>query len=169
MFMLQVQTVPYLISVGIPPLQAASVYGIIGALSVVGMITSGWMAGRVGFRAVGIASFAMTLTGVALLDTMGHLQQAMVLGAFVLTFGISQGTRGPLIATLSARLFDGPAAGSIFGTITAFGSLGGAFGSWLAGLLYDASGTYEVSFAVAAVSLLFAATPFVAVPEFRTR
>jgi cyanate permease len=169
MYMLLIQVVAYLVSIGVPPLKAASIYGIIGALSVAGMITSGFLAGRIGFRATGLSSYAITLTGLVLLFTYQHAPHPAALAGFVLLFGFSQGTRGPLIATLTTRLFTGPAAGSLFGMITACGGFGGAIGSWLSGVLYDASGDYELSFAVAACSLLCASVPFMTLKEFRTR
>ena len=169
MFMVMIQIVAYLVAVGIPPLRAASAFGVLGALSVVGMIGSGLLAGRVGFRAVGLGSYAISIGGIALLDILGHAPHPVALAGFVVLFGISQGTRGPLIATLSARLFGGPAAGSIFGVISAAGGFGGALGSLLAGLLYDASGGYELSFVVAASILLLASIPVMVLPEFRTR
>jgi len=169
MYMLLIQIVAYLVSIGVPPLKAASIYGVIGALSVAGMITSGFLAGRIGFRATGLSSYGITLTGLMLLVTYQHAPHPAALAGFVLLFGISQGTRGPLIATLSTRLFTGPAAGSLFGMITAAGGLGGAIGSWLAGFLYDVSGGYELSFAVAACSLMCASVPFLTLKEFRTR
>ena len=118
---------------------------------------------------MGVCSYALTLTGLAVLEGLHFSSSPAVLVAFVLLFGLTQGTRGPLIATLSTRLFNGPAAGLLFGIITASGGFGGALGSWLAGLLYDASGGYELSFALAAASLVCASIPFATLPEFRTR
>ena len=169
MFMLIIQIVAYLVAVGVPPFRAAGIFGIIGGLSIVGMIGSGWLAGRIGFRAVGVGSYAISLAGIALLDMMSHVPHPALLAGFVIAFGIAQGTRGPLIATLCARLFAGPAAGSVFGIITAAGGFGGALGSLLAGVLFDVSGGYELSFAVAAASLMLASVPFLVLPEFRTR
>ena len=169
MYMLMLQVVAYLIAIGVPPLKAATIFGIVGALSVAGMIGSGWLASRVGFRATGVCSYVITLSGLALLVTYHYSPNPATLAGFVMLFGISQGTRGPLVATLSTRLFDGPAAGSLFGIITSAGGFGGALGTWLAGLLYDASGGYELSFAVAACSLVLASVPFLTLREFRTR
>ena len=41
--------------------------------------------------------------------------------------------------------------------------------SLLAGVLFDVSGGYDLSFAVAAASLMLASVPFFVLPEFRTR
>lgn len=168
-FILIIQLIAYLGASGIPPLQAASSYGVMGALSVVGMVGSGWLAGRIGFRATGIATFAMTLAGVALLAAVSRTRSPLVLAGFVLLFGVSQGTRGPIVATLTTRLFAGPASGSVYGIITAMMGLGGAIGAWLSGALFDLTAGYTASLVAASVFLVLAATPFVTVSEFRTR
>jgi MFS family permease len=168
--MMMIQIVAYLISIGLEPIEAASYSGIIGALSVCGMIGAGWLAGRVGFRITGVTSFGITLASIGLLALLPASPHSAVLTCFIALFGISQGTRGPLVATLTTRHFGGRAAATTFGMITAFGGFGGAIGAWLAGFLYDVSGgRYSLSFACASVSLVFAALPFIVLPEFRQR
>ena len=100
---------------------------------------------------------------------LAHAPPAFALTAFVLLFGVSQGTRGPLIATLATREFPGRMAGPVFGCIAAAGGVGGALGAWLAGWLFDRAGTYDASFWLAAASFVMAALPFVIFPEFRRR
>ena len=167
MYIVMVQSVAYLISTGMTPLRAASVMGIVGMLSLGGMVASGWLAGRVGFATTGVVTFSVSLVGLALLAWLAHSPPAFALAAFVALFGISQGTRGPLVATLATREFLGHAAGPVFGCIAAAGGVGGAIGAWLAGWLYDRTGAYEASFALAGASFVLAALPFVLFREFR--
>jgi predicted MFS family arabinose efflux permease len=169
MTMITIEIVAYLTAHGVPAMQAASSYGVIGGLSVTGMVGSGWLAGRIGFRATAVSTFAMTLTGIALLAAVAHTHSTLVMLGFVLLFGISQGTRGPIVATLTTRLFAGPASGSVYGMVTATSGLGGAVGAWLSGALFDHTGSYTASFVAAALCLLIAATPFVTLHEFHTR
>jgi len=170
MYMMMIQIVAYLISIGLAPIEAASASGVIGALSVCGMIGAGWLAGRVGFRVTGLTSFAITLTSIGLLEALAASPRSAALTVFIALFGISQGTRGPLVATLTTRHFGGRSGATTFGMITAFGGFGGALGAWLAGFLYDISGgRYDLSFAFACVSLVLAALPFLVLPQFRQR
>lgn len=169
MYIVTLQLVAFLIAVGLSPLQAATSFGVVGGLSVLGMIGSGWLAGRIGFARTGLGSFALTLSGIALLFAMHRFAASALLPAFVALFGLSQGTRGPLVTTLAAREFRGRAAGSVLGIVTACGGLGGAIGSLCAGWLYDVTGGYDASLAVAAASLFAAATPFLVCREFRQR
>jgi predicted MFS family arabinose efflux permease len=167
MYLMMVQSVAYLISTGIAPLAAASVMGIVGMLSLVGMVASGWLASRIGYATTGVATFAVTLAGLAMMAWLAHSPPAFALAAFVALFGVSQGTRGPMIATVATREFPGHSAGPVFGCIASAGGIGGAIGAWLAGFLYDAAGTYEPSFVLAGASFVLAAVPFAVFREFR--
>ena len=124
------------------------------------MIASGWLSDRFGYRRTATLSFTLTLAGVALLLALSWQPSVPVLMAFVLLFGVAQGARGPIVASLAAKLFPGPRFATIYGTIFAAMSVGGAAGSWLSGLLYDASGSYVAGFACSMVSLLVAGMPF---------
>ncbi len=167
MYIVMVQSVAYLVSVGLQPIRAATVMGVVGMLSLAGMVLSGWLATRVGFAATGVITFTISLAGLGLLVWLAHSPPAWVLGGFIALFGLSQGTRGPLIATLATREFSGRMAGPVFGCVASAGGIGGAFGAWIAGWLFDRAGTYEPSFIVAAVSMVIAAVPFVVFREFR--
>ena len=116
------QAVAYLVEIGFAPLQAASIYGLVGMISIVGML--------------------------ALLEW--HRAYALV-AAFVLLFGTMQGSRGPLVAVLAVRNFSGDGLGTVYGTIMVGMGLGGAVGSWAAGTLHDLSGDYRAGFLLAAV------------------
>jgi predicted MFS family arabinose efflux permease len=89
---------------------------------------------------------------------------------FVLLFGISQGARGPIVASIAAQVFRGPAFATIYGTIFACMSVGAALGSWISGALFDWTGGYRASFAFSLVCIAIAASPFwVARPLSRGR
>ena len=74
--------------------------------------------------------------------------------AFVLFFGLMQGARGPIIIALVARLFPGGGVGAIYGTLSLAMGLGAGLGSWASGLLYEWTGSYIASFALAIAAAL---------------
>jgi MFS family permease len=67
MYLIIVQSVAYLVDVGYTPLQAATAFGAAGALSVVGVSSSGWLADRFGHRRAATVSFVGTFLGISLL------------------------------------------------------------------------------------------------------
>jgi cyanate permease len=79
-------------------------------------------------------------------------------------FGINQGTRGPIISTLTATLFSGGGVGRIYGTIALGMGFGAATGSWLSGLLHDLTGDYLASFVMAATAAAIGMVTFWTVP-----
>ena len=160
MYLIIVQSVAYLVDVGYTPLQAATAFGAAGALSVVGVSSSGWLADRFGHRRAATVSFIGTFLGISLLLAMSFGASLAMLVAYVLLFGICQGARGPLAAGLSARLFSGPGQATIYGVIFACMSVGSGIGSLLAGALHDLTGGYRAGFVLSMVCVLLAALPF---------
>jgi MFS family permease len=160
MYAMLAQVVAYLVQVGLKPLEAATAFGAQGLLSVMGMMASGWAADRFGFRAAATASFTSTFVGIVFLLLLSIHPAAWLVFPFVLFFGISQGARGPLVASLTARIFRGAGFATINGTIFAGMSVGGAVGSWVSGVLFDWTGGYRASFVFSMACIVIAALPF---------
>ncbi|HET9651127.1 MAG TPA: hypothetical protein VFP36_03000, partial [Usitatibacter sp.] len=91
---------------------------------------------------------------------VGFAPSRWALYGFVLVFGLSQGARGPIVSSLAAKLFPGAGFATIFGTIFAWMSVGSGLGSYMSGVLHDATGGYVASFIVSMTCVLFAAAPF---------
>ena len=83
-FAVSVQLVAYLIESGLPPLQAASIYGLVGMVSIVGTFLAGSLADRIGEMRVAIISYGSTIAGVAALAAHGHSHALVMVAAFVL-------------------------------------------------------------------------------------
>jgi cyanate permease len=167
MYVVIVQTVPFLIEIGHSPLHAATLFGICGMLSIGGVVSAGWLCDRFGLQPVALLTFTLTLTGMSCLLalTFGFVQWLVL--AYVLTFGLAQGARGPIIATLTNRLFAGPSAPALYGIVYASSMIGAGIGSWASGFLHDVSGSYRPSLILAVVGICAAAAPFLLVRAFR--
>ncbi len=167
MFSITVQTVVYLIERGFPPLAAASAFGFAAMLSVFGIVGTGAIADRFGPRRTVSVTFAGSISGVLILFLMSWYPQQSLLVAYVLVFGLCQGARGPIISSMSARLFPGSQTASIYGVLYACNAIGAGTGALLAGLLHDLSGSYRPGFVMAVCALLLAVLPFWRVPDLR--
>ncbi len=168
MFSVVVQLVAFFIETGISPITAASAYGVLGLLSAVSVMSSGFLSDRFGYRQTVTASFDATLAGMGLLFLMSLYPSSLLLAAFVVLFGFSMGTRGPIVASVSARYFAGAHVATIYGTIYAANALGAGFGAWLGGLLHDLTGGYRLGIGVSMLSIFVAATPFWLVSTLRS-
>jgi MFS family permease len=167
MFIVVVQVVAYLVEIGFPPMQAATAWGFSGVLLPIGMLVVGWLDGVIGRRASVLTAYGVTMFGMVLLWLLGRFPSVWLLGAFVVCFGGTLGSRGPLISAIAMRLFRGGHAATIFGMITIGAGLGAALGSWLGGSLHDWTHSYDAGFALAFASLLCAVVPFFAITALR--
>jgi MFS family permease len=167
MFSMLVQLVAFFIDAGFSPLTAASAYGAIGMLSAISVMMSGPASERFGYRQAATASFVGTGTGILLLMAITAAPSSLLLGAFVLVFGLCMGVRGPIVSSMSARLFAGRHVATIYGTIYSANALGAAFGAFLGGLLHDLTGGYVAGLVLALVFVLLAALPFWLQPVLR--
>ena len=155
-----VQTVAYLVDQGYPPIEAALAFGASGMLSIFGVVFSGWLCARYGNRFAATLSFAGTFIGVAALLAFSGIASWVLILVYIVAFGVSQGARGPIVSTLTARIFARGAVASIFGAIFMTMSFGSAFGSWMSGFLHDLTGDYRAAFVFSGVSILAACAPF---------
>lgn len=160
MFSVMVQAVAYLVELGYPPLQAASIYGLIGVLTPIGIIGFAWADGRIGRHASAAISYAFSLCGLAALWALKAHQNMVFMALFVLLVGLSFGARGPMIGATAARIFQGRRFGAIFGTIMVGSGVGVSLGTFIGALLHDWTGGYTAVFLFSGFCVLMGAMPF---------
>lgn len=160
LFSVMVQAVAYMVELGFPALTAASIYGLVGLLTPIGIVAFSWADGRIGRHASAAISYTFSLCGLFALWAMQWSQSVFVVAVFVLGIGLSFGARGPMVGATAARIFKGRRLGHIFGTIMLGSGLGIAFGTFAGASLHDLTGGYTAVFAYSAVSVLLGAMPF---------
>lgn len=159
-----IQIVAYLVDIGFEPLHTATAFGFLGMLSTGGVTASGWMVDRYGRRWTATITYSMTLIGFGLLFLLAVWPGTVLLALFVASFGVSAGSRGPVVSTLAAELFPGGGLGAIYGVITLGMGVGAGMGSWISGMLYDVTSGYVACFAFGAVMAVFGLAQFWLVP-----
>lgn len=167
MYGIVVQLVAFLIDAGYSALGAAGTFGVIGMLSSISVMGSGYIADRFGYRRTVTASFIGTGSGMLLLMAITRWPSEALLLLFVPVFGLCMGTRGPIVSSICARHFAGPSVATIYGTIYASNALGAAFGSLMGGVLHDLSGGYVAGLCFSLVFIAFAVLPFWTVPALK--
>lgn len=160
MFSVMVQAVAYLVELGYAPLQAASIYGLIGVLTPVGIVGFAWADGRIGRHASAALSYAFSLAGLASLWALKAFQTDILLWLFVLLVGLSFGARGPMVGATAARIFQGRRFGIIFGTIMVGAGVGVSVGTYIGATLHDWTGGYTAVFLFSGFCVLMGALPF---------
>lgn len=160
MFSVMVQAVAYLVELGYAPLQAASIYGLVGVLTPLGIIGFAWADGRIGRHPSAAISYLFSLGGLAALWALKAHQGPFLLAAFVLLVGLSFGARGPMVGATAARIFQGRSFGVIFGTIMVGSGLGVAAGTFIGAKLHDLTGGYTAVFLFSGFCIVIGALPF---------
>jgi len=158
------QIVAYLASRGLTLSHAAHVWAISGLLMPVGMIGFNVLADRGGRVLGAAAAYACSALGVVSLWLVRGPDDWPLLTAFVVLFGSTSGSRGPMITTLATLRYSGAHQGRILGSITIGMGIGAGLGAWVGGLLLDRTGSYSAvmmmslgALAIAAAALVFEA------------
>jgi MFS family permease len=159
-------SVAYLVEHGFDPLLAASAFGLAGMLSVIGILGIAWLSDRIGRRQAATLSYLSTICGIVALACVSLYPSPLLLYAFVVLFGLMQGARGPIVVAMVTSLFPG-GVGAVYGALSLAQGFGAGLGSWISGKLYETSGSYVASFAVAALGALAGLATFWVVPSLR--
>ena len=91
----------------------------------------------------------------------------MTFYVFALIFGFTFLITAPLNPTLVGRLYGLSHVGLISGFITTVHHLGGGFGAYLGGLIFDHMGSYRLAFVLSAIMAMVAVLSSMAIAERR--
>ncbi len=147
LFVIMVHIVPHATELGISAASAATVLATIGGLAIIGRVTLGSAGDRIGNRQVFIIGFILMS---AALFWLTPATQMWRLYLFAVVFGFAHGGLGASESPLIARLFGLSSHGVIFGVTSLSFTIGAALGPFLAGYVFDLTGSYQVAFLVSA-------------------
>jgi MFS family permease len=154
--MLLVHQVAFLVDHGIPAMVAASAAGLVGLSSVFAKVGSGWAADVVGRRRTFVAGMIIVLASISLLSVIARSPHGPGVYVYGILMGIGYAATVPIMPAVISDVFGGARFGSIFGALHLANAMGGAVGAWLAGTVFDATGSYRISFLTAGVAAALA-------------
>lgn len=165
-YAVQVHQTQYLVEVGFSPLVAAWALGIVSVVAIPGQIGLGALSDRIGREWVWSASSFGFAVCYAALIALEYAQSTALLYLMVISQGFLGYAMTSVMGPIVAEIFEGPHYGAIFGSITVALIGGGAAGPWVAGLIYDATGSYRPAFLLAiAGCIVSAAAIWIAAPR----
>lgn len=150
-FLVALHQLAFAVNIGFDKLYAAGVLGMGALLSLPGVIVTGTLSDYVGREISAIVTYGTSILGVIFGLMITSPDQHLLLWLHACFFGLTWGARGPAITAKTADLFPGPNLGAILGVITIGTGLGAAAGSWLAGFVFDTTGSYRVAFSLSIV------------------
>jgi MFS family permease len=156
--------VPFAIERGVSPATAATAYGLMSGLNVVGVLAVGALADRGGRKnLLGLVYALRGCAYVALLVAPG----AWSLWSFVVIMGFSWWATLPLTSALTAEVYGLKHLGILNGLAFTGHQIGGALSIQLGGTLRDLTGSYDLPFAIAGLLLFGASLVSFAIREQR--
>jgi len=156
-YAVQVHQTKYLIEVGFSPSHAGWALGLVSLVAVPGQIALGHLSDRVGREwvwTVGCLGFVLCL--LALL-ALRHAPTVLLLYVMVVSQGFLGYGLTSVLGAIPAEIFEGRHYGAVFGTLMLGAISGGAAGPWVAGALYDLTGSYTPAFSIAIAGSVFSA------------
>ena len=152
--MILVHQAVYIVDLGYSKLLAASLVGLVGLIRSMGGILCGLLSDHIerktGYTVGGLLSF----TSILVLLFSKNILSLWMLYIFVILYGLGDGSKSTMAATITGDLFPGNALGRIMSIQSIGFGIGGAIGAYLGGYFYDRMGTYTVSFLLLLVAII---------------
>jgi MFS family permease len=147
---LHVHQVAYLVDHGLAAIAAATVVGAVGFASIFGKAGGGWLSDRVDRELVYVAGVAILVSAALVLLSLGRPPALWAAYFYAVLLGVGYSATAAITPAMVSDRFSGPHFGAIVGVGLMSSAAASAFGPWLAGHLYDTTGSYTAAFLIAA-------------------
>jgi len=153
--MLTVHLPSYVTDNGLKPEHGMTALAIIGLCNMIGSFSAGWLGGR--FSKKFLLSGIYALRAVAILVLISFPLSPLTLYAFAVVIGFLWLSTVPLTNGLVGQIFGMRYAGMLAGVVFFGHQIGSFIGVWLAGYLYDQTGSYHGALVISIGLGVFAA------------
>ena len=147
--------IAFAVDTGYSKFYASSVLSLFGIFRAFGGLAS-IISDRIGREMTLSISAVIGVSGIMLLLLIQNTSQSWMLILYSALFGLGTGMASPAIIASIVDIFQGKRAGPVIGFVLFVGAMGGAFGPWLGGYIYEASGSYLVAFLTSAFTFILA-------------
>ena len=127
---------------GLPPEVGAWALGMIGLFNIVGSLAMGWAGGR--WRMKSLLSLVYVTRAIAIVLFLLAPKTVAVVLVFSAVMGVSFLSTVPPTAGLVAKMFGPANMAMLFGIVMLAHQIGGFFGAYLGGTVYQSTGSYDV-------------------------
>lgn len=149
----------FAVDMGYSEVLAASVFVFFAIAGTLGYFL-GFISDRIGREQTFVLGSLSALAGVGLLLLVRDDSSPWLLYGYGVLVGWGWGVIMPAITATTVDLFQGRHVGAIVGSAMSGFGVGGMVGPWLAGLIHDRSGSYDIAF-VLVEALFLAAMVFI--------
>ena len=159
-----VHLIPFATDRGFSPEAAAKAFGLMATISIAGSLLSGALSDRVGRKNVLGLAYLTRAAAFALLLWWRH---ELALYVFAVLGGVSWLATPPSVIALTGEIYGMRALGTLGGISLLAHQIGGGVSVWLAGVMHDLTGSYDLSFTLAGVALTAASLISFSIAERR--
>jgi MFS family permease len=152
-FLVATHLIPLVTDYGISPVTAGHMLALFGLMSLAGLLIAGPLSDVVGNKIPIALTFLLRFLLFLLVlryQTLGSFY------VFALLFGFTLLITAPLNATLMGKLYGFSHVGLITGCITTIHHVGGGLWTYMGGLIFDQTGSYQLAFVLSAIMALTA-------------
>ncbi|EJE52928.1 arabinose efflux permease family protein [Acidovorax sp. CF316] len=126
---------------GLPPEVGGWSLAMIGLFNIIGSLAMGWAVGR--WRMKSLLSILYATRGIAVLVFLLAPKTTAVMLVFAAVMGVSFLSTVPPTAGLVAKMFGTANMAMLFGVVMLSHQIGGFFGAYLGGSVFQATGSYD--------------------------
>ncbi len=137
--------IKFTVDAGYSSMFSASVFGLFGISLAVGQACA-WFSDWIGREKTITLAAILCIGSLAILLSVKDTSQPVLLYLYATCFGYGAGLYSPTITAGAADIFHGRHFGGIAALLLTGMGIGGAFGPWLGGYIYDISGSYSSAF-----------------------
>ncbi len=142
---------PHAVDIGLSEITAAIIISITSISSTISRLLASFVADRIGYRlTLFLSASVLTLSLIVLVFS----KELWHFYAFALLFGSAWGVSGVVQVTLITEFVGTRSLGTILGSLEIFLTVGGAIGVSIAGIIFDATGSYNTPFVICIVQAL---------------
>lgn len=149
---------------GATPGQAALAMSLVGLGGLTGNLLAGWLADRMPASRLAVILMALPMLATLVIYAGGGLWVSIVAGGLL---GLCSGGDNSVSLLLARRYFSADTFGRASATQMVAAAAGGGISPWLAGLVHDRTGSYDLALIMAAASMGAAALAAWWLPEQR--
>jgi OFA family oxalate/formate antiporter-like MFS transporter len=149
---------------GATPGQAALAMSLVGLGGLTGNLLAGWLADRMPASRLAVIVMAVPMLATLVIYAGGGLWVSIAAGGFL---GLCSGGDNSVSLLLARRYFSADTFGRASATQMVATAAGGGISPWLAGVVHDRTGSYDLALIMAAASMGAAALAAWWLPESR--
>lgn len=152
--MMILHLVPFAIDSGFSPLESAGLLTLVGIFGIGGRLISGIISDKYGPKQVMISALVL-LAIITMMLSLWPLSWPFYI--FAALFGLGYTSVATMMVRITRHIFGIRALGPIFSTLMIADGIGMGLGPWLAGYVFDITGSYYITFIAVSVALVVSA------------